>query len=87
MLTYAAVPAGVTEDGTAALLFAVDHVYWTETIAAAANRHAGQATANRAGTGEIWFLGTASERARKELVALGFDVNDGVAAMMVAPSS
>ena len=87
VLTYAAVPAAVTEDGTAALLFAVDHVYWTETIAAAAIRHAEQAAANDAGAGEIWFLGTASKRARKALKALGFDVNEGVASMMVAPST
>lgn len=87
VLTYAAVPVGVTENGTTAFLFAVDHVYWTETIAAAANRHAARSGAEGAGTGEIWFLGTASERTLAELAKLGFAVHENVASMMVAPAA
>ena len=85
--TYAAVPVGITEDGDAALLFAVDHVYWTDTIAEAAAGHAAQM--GDAGAGEVWLLGTASERTRVELDALGFSVREDVASMMTAaePSS
>jgi hypothetical protein len=86
VLTYAAIPVGVAEDGTPALLFAVDHVYWTEAIAEAARRHALQTSGTDAGAGGIWFLGTASKRAREELAALGFDVNENVASMMMAPA-
>jgi len=85
--TYAAVPVGITEDGGAALLFAVDHVYWTDTIAEAAAGHAGQM--GDLGAGEVWLLGTASERAKGALDALGFAVREDVASMMTvaAPSS
>ena len=87
VLTYAAVPVGVAEDGTSALLFAVDHVYWTEAIAEAAKGHASQTAGTEAGAGSIWFLGTASKRTRSELSKLGFVVNENVAAMMVAPAA
>lgn len=87
VLTYAAVPVGITENGTSALLFAVDHVFWTETIATAARQHVEQAAANKNGAGEIWLLGTASKRARKEMADLGFAVHENVAEMMVAPPS
>lgn len=87
VLTYAAIPVGVAEDGTSALTFAVDHVYWTETIAGAAKRHALQTPGTDAGAGAIWLLGTASKRARTELSELGFVVNENVAAMMVASAA
>ena len=87
VLTYAAIPVGVAADGTPALAFAVDHVYWTETIAGAAQRHALQTSGTEAGAGGIWLLGTASKRARAELTKLGFAVNENVAAMMVAPAA
>lgn len=86
VLTYAAIPVGMTEDGTSTFLFAVDHVYWTETIANAARQYAEQSTANNVGVGEVWFLGTASKRTRKELADLGFAVHEEVALMMMAPS-
>lgn len=85
--TYAAVPAGATEDGTGILVFAVDHVYWTEAIAGAAARHAAQSKEKKASTAEVWLLGTASKRTADELAQLGFDVREDVAAMMVAPAS
>jgi hypothetical protein len=66
------------------LLFAVDHVYWTEAIAEAAKGHASQTAGTEAGAGGIWFLGTASKRTRSELSRLGFEVNENVASMMVA---
>ena len=87
VLTYAAVPVGVTEDGTSALVFAVDHVYWTEAIAEAASNHASQTSGNGASAGEVWLLGSASTRTKDELARLGFTVHEQVAAMMVLPAS
>ncbi len=85
--TYAAVPVGITGDGAAALLFAVDHVYWTDAIAEAAQNHAAQR--GSASAGNVWLLGTASDRTRGELESLGFGVHENVAALMTvaAPSS
>ena len=86
VMTYAAIPVGFTDDGTAAFLFAVDHVYWTDTIAEAAGNHAAQSGADS--DSEIWLLGTASERTKTELDRLGFSVQENVASMMMpAPSS
>lgn len=86
VLTYAAVPVGVTEDGTAALLFAADHVYWTDTVAAAAGDHTNQAAASQQiSVSEVWLLGTASDRVRQELADLGISVHEDVATLMLAP--
>ncbi len=86
VMTYSAVPVGVTEDGTAALLFAVDHVYWTDTIADAARNHATLASGQQNSVGEVWLLGTASDRTKQELTGLGFSVHEDVASMIVAAS-
>jgi len=85
--TQAAIPVGVTENGSTASVFAVDHVYWTEAIAAAAGNHVAQAGDADEATREIWLLGSASKRTRKELSALGFVVHEDVAGMMVATGS
>lgn len=82
--TLAAIPTGITADGTAAMLFAVDHVYWTETIAEVAGvRSQRSPDTDR----EIWLLGSASQRTRKELENLGFEVHEDVATMIRAPIS
>ena len=86
VMTYSAVPIGVTEDGTVALLFAVDHVYWTDTIADATQNHANQASGQQNNVGEVWLLGAASDRTRQELTGLGFSVHEDVASMIVAAS-
>ena len=86
VMTYSAVPVGVTEDGTAALLFAVDHVYWTDTIADAARNHAKQASGSQNRVSEIWLLGFASDRTRQELTDLGYSVYEDVASMIVVAS-
>jgi hypothetical protein len=82
--TYAAVPVGVSEDGNTVMLFAVDHLYWTESIAAAARNHAHRAS--RQAEAEVWLLGTASQRCKSELVALGLSVYEDVAARMADES-
>jgi len=87
VFTHAAVPMGVTEDGTTALVFAVDHVYWTETIAAAASMHAVHAKESDSKAAEIWLLGSASARTKDELAELGFVVHEDVAAMTAVPTS
>jgi hypothetical protein len=78
--TYAALPVGVTGDGNTVMLFAVDHLYWTESIAAAASNHARRAAAET--DTEVWLLGIASQRCKKELTALGLSVYENVAARM-----
>jgi len=78
--TSAAIPAAILENGMSVLAFAVDHVYWTETIAQVARNYANLGATGQAR--EIWFLGTASERCIAELGALGFDVHVGVATML-----
>jgi hypothetical protein len=82
VLTYAVVPIGIDRQGDAALLFAVDHLYWTESIAKAAANHAGRM--NKDAAASVWLLGTASDRSREELGKLGFSVEEGVASMMLA---
>ncbi|RZV34592.1 MAG: hypothetical protein EX272_12415 [Chromatiales bacterium] len=84
--TYAAVPSGTTEDGARVLVFAVDHVYWTETIAEAAGKHAAQSNEDGASKATVWLLGTASRRTADELARLGLEVHENVATMMVAPA-
>jgi len=84
VLSYAAVPVGINEDGDAVLLFAVDHVYWTETIAEAAGNHASQFGAAEGGAGEVWLLGSASDGTKTALSSLGFSWHENVGSMMVA---
>ena len=81
--TQSAIPTGITADGTAVMLFAVDHVYWTETMAKVAGIRSLQ---NPDADREIWFLGSASQRAREELMNLGFEVHEGVASMIQTPA-
>lgn len=81
--TQSAIPTGITADGTAVMLFAVDHVYWTETMAKVAGIRSLQ---NPDADREIWLLGTASQRAREELMNLGFEVHEGVASMIRTPA-
>ena len=69
-----AIPGGINDVGTAVLLFPSDYVYWTETIAAAANEYAANMTRYSSGPGEIWILGSVSDRARDELQRLGFEL-------------
>ena len=80
--TSNAIPAAILGDGATVLAFAVDHVYWTDTIAKAAAEYVGLGGKER--SREIWLLGTASKRCNAELSALGFDVHDGAATMMLA---
>ena len=74
----AAIPAAILASSAVVRLFAVDHLYWTETVAIASGNYTDMDEAGR--KREIWLLGTASERCRKELNALGFDIHEDVAA-------
>jgi len=78
--TSAAIPAGILGNGGTVLAFAVDHVYWTDTIAQVAKSYANLNEAGR--PREVWLLGTTSERCGAELAALGIEVHDGVAATL-----
>ncbi len=74
------IPGGLTDDGKAVMLFAVDHLYWTEDVARAEDVFAGLGAATGDDSPEVWFLGTASDRCRNELSAIGWDVHENLAA-------
>ncbi|MEL7538095.1 MAG: hypothetical protein AAFM91_13675 [Pseudomonadota bacterium] len=78
--TYATVPVANAENGDAVLAFAVDHLYFTETIAAVGGAHADWKSPDQAAG--VWLLGTASERSKSELTAMGFDVHEDTRAAM-----
>ena len=69
VLTEFAVPRGIAEDGTATLLFAADHVFWTETVAEAADNYAALRGDDSDRVLELWLLGDMSERTAQELAA------------------
>ncbi len=80
--TYAAIPVGVSNEGVAVMLFAVDRLYWTDSIAAAARTHASRVADGQAAI--VLFLGTVSDRASRELESLGFDIDQNLAKRMTA---
>lgn len=82
IITNAAVPAGVTASDTFVLQFAADHVYWTEEVAEAATGYTSLLEAGPYRSREVWFLGTATERCRQELSALGWSVHENVARLL-----
>ena len=74
VLTEFAIPRGIAEDGTATLLFAADYVFWTETVAAAADSYAALRGDDSERTLELWLLGDLSERTAAELAARNITV-------------
>ena len=81
VLTNTVMPAGITADGTVVLTLAVDHIYWTDDVAEAADNLARLRPDRTERPHEIWLLGTASARCREELFALGFIVHEDLAAI------
>lgn len=79
VLTNTVIPAGITADGKVVLTLAVDHVYWTDDVAEAADNLARLRPGRAERLNEIWLLGTASARCREELAALGFVVHENLA--------
>ena len=75
VITDAAIPAGTTDDGKLVLLFATDHIYWTEGIAQAASIYTALGVDASTDARELWFLGATSERCGHELTALGWEVH------------
>ncbi len=67
VLTESVIPRGVTEDGGAVWLLATDHVFWTDTVAAAADNFAGLRGDDEGRSLELWLLGGMSARTAKEL--------------------
>jgi hypothetical protein len=86
VITEAATPGGVTDDGNVVMLFAVDHVYWTEGTAQEGDVFIGLGTAAGDNSPEAWFLGTASDRCRNELSAAGWDVHENLAHTIMGKS-
>ena len=80
VLTNTVIPAGITADGKVVLTLAVDHVYWTDSVAQAADNLARLRSDRTERPHEIWMLGTTSARCREELSALGFIVHEDLAA-------
>jgi len=78
--TNAVLPAGVINNGTIVVLAPVDHMYWTDTIAEAAADFAN--VADREQHLEAWLLGSASDRCRAELEALGFTVRTDTVSLL-----
>jgi hypothetical protein len=72
-----AIPGGVKADGTAVLLFPSDYVYWTETMAQAAQDYLALNEGQAGQKPELWILGQVSERARGELLTLGYELHTG----------
>jgi hypothetical protein len=68
------------------MLFAADHVYWTEGIAQEEDVVVGLGTAVGDNSLEAWFLGTVSDRCRNELSADGWEVHENLALTIAAQS-
>jgi len=87
VITDAAIPAATTVDGKLVIMFAADHIYWTEGVAQTAGIYHSALSANAATDArELWFLGTASERSDHELTALGWEVHYELAQTMAEDS-
>ena len=78
--TDSVIPVGTTDNGGTIIVFATDHVFWTETIAAAARRYASAISGE--GSREAWFAGSVSDRCRQNLEAMGFEVRTEVTATL-----
>jgi hypothetical protein len=86
VITATATPGGITDHDKAVMLFAVDHVYWTEEIAQEEDVFAGLGATVSDNSPEAWFLGTASDRCRNELSAAGWDVHENLAHTIMGKS-
>lgn len=87
VITDAAIPAGITNDGKLIILFATDHVYWTDEVAQTADIYDTALGADApTDTREVWFLGTTSERCDRESAALGWVVHRDVARILLDDS-
>jgi hypothetical protein len=84
--TELAIPGGIARDGTVVLMFPSDHVYWTRAMAEAAEVYRGLDTNASGHALELWILGTVSNRARRELESLGYELHVDFAAMLQSPS-
>lgn len=84
--TELAIPGGVTAEGKSVLLFPSDHVYWTEQMAEAAAEYHEVDRNESEHVREIWILGTTSDRAAEELLALGYDLHTDFGEMVLPVS-
>ncbi len=87
VITDTAIAAATADDGKLVILFAADHIYWTEGVAQTAGIYHMALSANAsADARELWFLGTASERSGHEFTALGWEVHYKLAQTMAEES-
>ena len=85
--TDAVLPAGFTETDKSVVLVAADHVYWTESLAQAADRFTQSGADAVIATREVWLLGSTSERFNHEMTNLGWDVHQNLAEVFSDESS
>lgn len=77
VVTDTATPFGLVGDDRKVLVFAVDEIYWTDTIATHADAHV-RTQAESITITEVHFLGGVSERCRSQLEARGWQVQSNV---------
>ncbi len=85
--TDAVLPAGFTETDKSVVLVAADHVYWSESLAQAADRFTQSGADVVIATREVWLLGSTSERCNHEMTNLGWDVHQNLAEVFSDESS
>ncbi len=87
VITDTAIPAATTDDAKLVILFAADHIYWTEGVAQTAGIYNTALSVNASTDArEFWLLGTASERSGHEFTALGWEVHYKLAQTMAEES-
>lgn len=73
--TEFAIPRGIARDGTVTLLMAADYVFWTETVAEAADNYVALRGDDPDRALELWLIGDVSDRTATELRARNITVH------------
>lgn len=76
--TEMTIPIGLRAGGSTIALLPADRVYWTESIAQTAGRYSMSRGGSEDQTHDLWLTGTVSERGRRNLARLGWDVRENI---------
>ncbi|HEY4213654.1 MAG TPA: ChaN family lipoprotein [Steroidobacteraceae bacterium] len=79
ILSGVRLPTAQLSDGRVAVFGAFDAVYWTQDVARYCSELRSALAADRVPGVDVWLLGTASTRARRELASLGWTVHEQAA--------
>lgn len=79
MLAGTKLPCALTKDGRQVSVLATDTFFWTKEAAEAAKDYAAAYADVQATQRELWFIGSVSERSKKEFGKLGWTVHENVA--------